>query len=399
MVPCLRAASTASIAASEVLGASAAKMPPVWNQRTPSSPKILSQFTSPGRIWEEAELARSEQPSAARMPKPFSVKFKPTRVLRPMPSCSRQMTWRMSTPPWAMKSSTSQPRSLTGSAVTMAARLPKHLCMARATLYSPPPSHTANWRLLRTRPKPGSKRSITSPRETQSQAQPVADLLLDAAIVLGIQKRLGDEVGADAGRDNAGAEPFAQACFRWLNAPGRHDLGPGHRSEHRLDEGRAANALTREYFDDLAADLLRISDLRRGAAAGAVGNAAAVAEPCDIRIGRRADDEIGAVRDVKSRGGRIDHRAHAQHDAVIRLGEVARQLQKDVRREVAAVGELDAFRTAIGASLDDPGADFDVGVIEDRDHPLFDDRGQCLQTVPGHVSAPVSPLARTLPRR
>ena len=69
--------------ASDVFGASAAKMPPVWNQRTPSSPNSFSQFTSPGLICEAAEWPRSEQPSAGRMPKPFSVKLRPTRVLRP----------------------------------------------------------------------------------------------------------------------------------------------------------------------------------------------------------------------------------------------------------------------------------------------------------------------------
>ena len=61
----------------------------------------------------------------------------------------------MSTPPCMMRSSTSQPRSFFGSAVTAVARLPQHLRMARATLYSPPPSHTWKLRALRTRPKPG----------------------------------------------------------------------------------------------------------------------------------------------------------------------------------------------------------------------------------------------------
>ena len=167
-MPYLRATSTASITASEVPLSSAAKMPPVWNQRTPSSPKIFSQLNSPGLICEAAEWPRSEQPSAARMPKPFSVKLRPTRVLRPMPSCSRHLTCDMSTPPCMIRSSTSQPRSLFGSAVTTAARLPQHLRIARATLYSPPPSHTWKLRALRTRPKPGSRRSITSPNATQS---------------------------------------------------------------------------------------------------------------------------------------------------------------------------------------------------------------------------------------
>ena len=41
MVPCFLAASIASLATSGVLSDSAAKMPPVWNQRTPSLPKML----------------------------------------------------------------------------------------------------------------------------------------------------------------------------------------------------------------------------------------------------------------------------------------------------------------------------------------------------------------------
>src|SRR5208282_5187624 len=214
------ATSTASITASAVLLASAAKMPPVWNQRTPSSPNSFSQFTSPGRICEAAEWPRSEQPSAARTPKPFSVKLRPTRVLRPSPSNSRQITCDASTPPCIIKSSTSQPRSLTGSAVTAVARLPQHLRIARATLYSPPPSQTWNERALRTRPKPGSKRSITSPNETQShrvsdagrrlriasaislppdladQRDRLAHFLLDPRIVLGGEQFLGDQVRA-----------------------------------------------------------------------------------------------------------------------------------------------------------------------------------------------------------
>jgi hypothetical protein len=70
-----------------------------------------------------------------------------------------------------MKSSTSQPRSLLGNAVTTVERLPQHLRMARATLYSPPPSQTWKLRALRTRPNPGSKRSMTSPNDAQSQRQ------------------------------------------------------------------------------------------------------------------------------------------------------------------------------------------------------------------------------------
>src|SRR4051794_35453351 len=202
MVPYLRAISTASMSASEVFGASAAKMPPVWNHRTPSSPNNFSQFTSPGLICDAAECPRSLQPSAARMPKPFSVKLRPTRVLRPRPSNSRQMIFDTSTPPCIIRSSTSQPRSLTGRAVMAVARFPQHLRMARATLYSPPPSHTVKLRALRTRPKPGSKRSITSPNEAQSQRVSAAARIfrtLSVIVVLllpqGITNRLDEPDG------------------------------------------------------------------------------------------------------------------------------------------------------------------------------------------------------------
>ena len=206
-------------------------MPPVWNQRTPSSPKIFSQLNSPGLICDAAEWPRSEQPSAGRMPKPFSVKLRPTRVLRPRPSKSRQITCDMSTPPCMMRSSTSQPRSFFGSAVTTAARLPQHLRIARATLYSPPPSHTWKLRELRTRPKPGSKRSITSPKDDavppglgdgldlqdvvghgvhlprilRMSAMRGADVGLDAGVVGLVEQRLGDEVRPHPDARDAGA--------------------------------------------------------------------------------------------------------------------------------------------------------------------------------------------------
>ena len=117
------------------------------------------------------------------MPKPFSVKLRPTRVLRPRPSKSRQMMCDVSTPPWQMKSSTNQPRSFLGKAVTTLARLPQHLRMARATLYSPPPSHTWNWRAVRTRPKPGSKRSMISPKDTQSHFTSLAGRIVNTSLM------------------------------------------------------------------------------------------------------------------------------------------------------------------------------------------------------------------------
>src|SRR5690242_12586027 len=58
--------------------------------------------------------------------------------------------------------------------------MPKHLFSPRATLYSPPPSLTANCRVVQIRYSPGSKRSITSPRLTRSQRQPSFLLIFSA---------------------------------------------------------------------------------------------------------------------------------------------------------------------------------------------------------------------------
>ena len=56
-------------------------MPPQWNQRAPSAPKIVSQSTSPGRSCDTAVWPRSEQPTAPRTPKPRSVKLRPLRAV------------------------------------------------------------------------------------------------------------------------------------------------------------------------------------------------------------------------------------------------------------------------------------------------------------------------------
>ena len=86
-MPCARAASMASAATSAVEADSAAKMPPVWNQREPfAAPKIEVQSKSPGFTWLMAVWPRSEQPTAARTPKPRSVKLSPLRTVRPTPS-------------------------------------------------------------------------------------------------------------------------------------------------------------------------------------------------------------------------------------------------------------------------------------------------------------------------
>src|SRR5215207_5447514 len=100
-----------------------------------------------------------------------------------------------------MKSSTSHPRSFFGSAVTTAARFCQHFRIARATLYSPPPSHTWNERALRTRPKPGSKRSITSPNDTQSHFVSAADLILSSVMSVSSFLLLRGQLALDALRE------------------------------------------------------------------------------------------------------------------------------------------------------------------------------------------------------
>src|SRR5881394_2040111 len=77
-----------------------------------------------------------------------------------------------------MKSSINRPTSLSAKAVQTAVFKPKHRRNPRATLYSPPPSHTLNSRAVRTRPSPGSKRSMISPNETRSYLHEPAGLIL-----------------------------------------------------------------------------------------------------------------------------------------------------------------------------------------------------------------------------
>src|SRR5439155_1749457 len=183
MVPCCLAFLTHSITSRGVVSLSAAKMPPVCNQRTPSLPKIWSQSKSPGLSWLAAVLPRSGMPTAPRTPKPRSVKFSPLRTTRPTPSNGAHLMKSVSTPPCKMKSSMSRPTSLSANAVATAVLKPKQRRSPRATLYSPPPSHTLNSRAQRTRPSPGSSRSMISPSAIRSYLQEPAGLMFRAGMV------------------------------------------------------------------------------------------------------------------------------------------------------------------------------------------------------------------------
>ena len=140
----------------------------------------------------------------------------------------------------------------------------------------------------------------------------------------------------------------------------------------------------REDLDDLAAELFGETDLGSAATTRAVRNLATIAEFGDVRIEDRTDDETRAIRDIDARGRRIDNRSHAHDHARIRLGEVARDLEKHMRRELAAVGELDALGATVGARLDHLFADFDIRVIEDRYHPDVHHRRQDCHAVLEH---------------
>src|ERR1039457_7158530 len=69
----------ASITISEVVAERAAKMPPQWNQRTPSTWKSCFQSTSPGLSCEAADQERSERrPALPRLwpagPRPSTIR-------------------------------------------------------------------------------------------------------------------------------------------------------------------------------------------------------------------------------------------------------------------------------------------------------------------------------------
>ena len=137
---------------------------------------MYSKSKSSGVALEIAVFARSEQPTAPRIPNPLSVKFKPLRQIRPIPSVFIHLIREVSTPPWQMKSSISIPTSLSANAVITAVFILKHFLKPRITLYSPPPSHARKDLAVRILPSPGSRRSITSPRDTASNLHSLAGL-------------------------------------------------------------------------------------------------------------------------------------------------------------------------------------------------------------------------------
>ena len=166
-------------------------------------------------------------------------------------------------------------------------------------------------------------------------------------------------------------------------------LRPRTGPEHRLDELRPADRAAGEHLDDLAAELLGVADLGRRAAARAVGDLAAVAQLGHVGVGQRADHELRAVGDVDAGGRRVDHRAHAHDHARVGLGEVTRHLVEHMRGELAAVGELDALRPAVGAGLDHLLADLRRRDDRKPESPLVHHRGQYRHAIDVHFLVPL----------
>src|ERR1022692_824601 len=167
------------------------------------------QSKSPALSWLAAVSPRSDTPSAPRTPKPRSVKFKPLRVARPTPSNGSHLMKSVSTPPCRIKSSSSRPTSLSANAVATAVFKPKQRRSPRATLYSPPPSQTLNSRVVRTRPSPGSRRSMISPSESRSYLQEPDGLISRVAMVAKAEAPVCASVGESLWGTRAGLNQFS----------------------------------------------------------------------------------------------------------------------------------------------------------------------------------------------
>src|ERR1035437_1794180 len=206
----------------------------------------------------------------------------------------------VSTPPVRMKSSTRRPISLSANAVTTAVRSPKARRRPRATLYSPPPSQARKDLAVRIRPSPGSRRSITSPRDTASKRQSDAGRMRRSAIscsfdwlvswwFAGRGSAVGERDGVGGQRPDAGEvaglHPVARDHPRATDrgdrrdgqvlrqVPGADPAG-GHKTDaaegggQGLDRGRAAGGPGREELHGAQAELEGGLDLGRGDRAG-----------------------------------------------------------------------------------------------------------------------------------
>src|SRR5205807_1311282 len=115
-----------------------------------------------------------------------------------------------------IKSSSSRPTGSSTNAVTTAVSSPKQRFSPRATLYSPPPSHTSNDRAVAIRRSPGSNRTITSPRLSRSHRHSFFGLIVSAFAFLNSNHLLSSE----RQRPLRQGAPFCFLLFtRFLPAP------------------------------------------------------------------------------------------------------------------------------------------------------------------------------------
>ncbi len=184
--------------------------------------------------------------------------------------------------------------------------------------------------------------------------------------VAGFDHGFGDEFGAHAYADGAGGKPRGQTFAGGGDASGGHEVGPGARSAHGLDEIRPADLSAGEDLADFDAEEVGPVDLGDGAAAGTVGNLAAVALAGGVFIEQRPDDEVGSGGDIHGGRGGIDHGADAEDD--LRPGLVAPRgpFGEDGDGPVAAVGKFEADRPAVSAGGGDLFGRLGVGLIKHR---------------------------------
>ena len=103
-----------------------------------------------------------------------------------------------------------------------------------------------------------------------------------------------------------------------------------------------------------------------------------VADLGDLGVQVGTHDEIGAVLDVKGRGRGIDDRTDAQHHFGALFGGELNDLDKDLRSEIAAVGEFESAHAAFVAGFHDLLGDLGVSVIENGNHAGLTDGFQDL---------------------
>src|ERR1035438_8488069 len=136
--------------------------------------------------------------------------------------------------------------------------------------------------LLRLRPIDRQCHGLLPSPDRADQVQRGAHIGGDARIVAGLEQFAAHQVGAHTDATYTGAEPALERGFGSLHASGGHDGDPRARTLDGLHKGGAAHFLAGEHFDVLAAELLRLRDLRCAAASGGVGNLATVADARDV---------------------------------------------------------------------------------------------------------------------